>query len=342
MFRPKGATVVLLVVSLAGIALFVAAQQAGQVELRQRKIAFDSTGEDGYAQVYVMEPDGSNLQRLTDITGKGKGEIKGTLLPAWSPNRKKIAFISTRDGPWEIYVMDADGSNQQRLTYTPEIGKGNSAPAWSPDGKKILFNSIRDGNAEIYVMDADGSKVQRLTRNPSKDELGDWSPDGKKIVFTSDRDGNREIYVMHADGSNVHRLTNHPGHDAGLHWSPDGERIVFQSDRHVSDSHLLSEGHLLEVYVMDAEGSNIQRLTSTRRKDKRSWFPVWSPDGKKIAFHSNRDGTSQLAPAEKEGEPVPFWKRENWFEYEIYVMDADGSNVRRLTFNKKIDLHPDW
>ena len=342
MFKSKGSTFVFLVASLGCTAPFVATQQAGQVELRQRRIAFDSTGEDGYAQVYVVDPDGSNLQRLTDITGKGEGDVKGNLLPDWSPNRKKIAFVSTRHGPWEIYLMDADGSNQQRLTYTPEIGKGNSGPVWSPDGKKIKFNSVRDGNAEIYLMDADGSNVQRLTRNPSKDELGTWSPDGQKIAFTSDRDGNREIYVMHTDGSNVQRLTNHPGHDAVLHWSPDGERIVFQSDRHVSDSHLLSDGHLLEVYVMDAEGSNIRRLTYTRRKDKRSWFPVGSPDGKKIAFHSNRDGTSQLAPAEKEGEPVPYWKRENWFEYEIYVMDADGSNVRRLTFNKKIDLHPDW
>ena len=136
----------------------------------------------------------------------------------------RIAFASNRDGNYEIYVMDADGANLQRLTNNPH---GDSSPSWSPDGKQIAFTSKRDGHVingiptdEIYVMDTDGGNPQNLTNNPHADYYPSWSPDGKQIAFASDRDGNFEIYVIDADGGNPQNLTNNPHADYYPHGHP--------------------------------------------------------------------------------------------------------------------------
>ena len=128
----------------------------------------------------------------------------------------QIAFSSERDGNFEIYVMDADGKNEQRLT---DNLSHEWSPSWSPDGERIVFNSRRDGNRDIYVMDADGKNQRRLTRNPAHDLYPSWSPDGKRIVFVSDRDGNYEIYVINADGARqVRRRTKDGSDDTDPAW----------------------------------------------------------------------------------------------------------------------------
>ena len=143
-----------------------------------------------------------------------------TLLMVCVDAQAQIAFASQRDGNHEIYVMDADGGNQRNLTNDLHL---DWDPSWSPDGKRIVFVSQRDGHfrsrfgitSEIYVIDADGMNEQRLTENPQNDWFPSWSPDGKRIVFSSQRDGHfetkfaitHEIYVMEADGGNQQRLT---------------------------------------------------------------------------------------------------------------------------------------
>ena len=217
--------------------------------------------------------------------------------------------------------MDADGKNQQRLTNHPNDDR---SPSWSPDGKRIAFVSNRDGHViggiptfEIYVMDADGKNQQRLTNNPHGDWNPSWSPDGKRIVFSSRRDRHfigdfgitEEIYVMDADGKNQQRLTNNRQNDLLPSWSPNGERIAFASDEKGNFENF-------EIYVMDANGGNQQRLTNNRGDD---WNPSWSPDGERIAFMSKRNGNA-----------------------EIYVMDADGGNPQNLTNNPHGDASPAW
>ena len=128
----------------------------------------------------------------------------------------KIAFTSLRDGNEEIYVMNADGSDQTRLTYNPPYGNG--CPCFSPDGTKIAFASKRDGDYEIYVMNADGSNQTRLTNNGGLYPC--FSPDGTKIAFVSKRDRDYEIYVMNADGSDQTNITNNPGGDYSPSWGP--------------------------------------------------------------------------------------------------------------------------
>ena len=240
----------------------------------------------------------------------------------------QIAFSSDRNGDYEIYVMDVDGGNLQNLT---NHRAWDGSPSWSPDGKRIAFLSRRDGHvmhgiptSEIYVMDADGRNQQNLTNNPSSDSSPSWSPDGKRIAFDSNREGrfNWEIYAIDADGGNLQRLTNNPddnGHpdDRYPSWSPDGKRIIFSARR---------EGHFenkfavtYEIYVMDVDGGNQQRLTNNRNNELP---PVWSPDGKRIAFASDRKG--------------------NWENFQIYVMDADGGNQQNLTNNRHSDGSPAW
>ena len=297
MLRPLSVLVVVFALALSSCAVLA------QVTEHQAKILFDG-GESLFdKQIYVMDSDGSNVQRLTEGGWA-----------AWSPDRQKIAFMSGRDGDPEIYVMDADGSDVQRLTRYRGF---DASPAWSPDGNQITF--VRDtdppatgsvyppsGNQSIYVMDSDGSN-ERLAEFPT---WGSWSPDGERIVFVANFDGFSEISVMDSDGSNVQQLTHTPGRDAwnlAPKWSPDGQKIVFDSTR---------DGNF-EIYVMDADGSNVQRLTYNDKADARA---AWSPDGQRIVFHSYRDGRA-----------------------EIYVMDADGDNMERLTSNNPFDAHhPDW
>jgi TolB protein len=139
------------------------------------------------------------------IPDEGEGEGGG-----------KIAFESDRDGgSGEIYVMNADGSNQTRLTND----EGSSA-CFSSDGTMIAFSSVRDGDFEIYVMNADGSNQIRLTNNPAWNAEPCFSPDGTMIAFTSYYQGMVEIFVMNADGSNQTRLTNNPAMDMAPSWGP--------------------------------------------------------------------------------------------------------------------------
>jgi predicted small metal-binding protein len=176
----------------------------------------------------------------------------GTARPAYPGSNGKLAFASERDGGFEIYLMDADGSGPTRLTNNPADDR---EPAWSPDGSKIAFAR----NFEIYVMDATGSGQTQLThKTGGGDEFPTWSPDGSKIAFTHYGAPFGAIYVMNADGSSQTALTNNPdGNDFEPAWSPvrpDGSsRIAFVSTHNFGHS---------EIYVMNPDGSGQTQLTN--------------------------------------------------------------------------------
>jgi Tol biopolymer transport system component len=237
--------------------------------------------------------------------------------PAWSPDGSRIVFESDRDGNYDIFVMNADGSQIRQLTRNP-FGRveeffakspGDISPAWSPDGNQIVFSSGRDDAMwsfdafNIYVMNADGSNVKNLTNFNNIANWPAWSPDGNKIAFAFSQmfssSGlnpfpNYDIYVMDSDGSNLVQLTHGPEEDIAPTWSPDGTYIAYMS----------AYPNKSQIYVMNADGSDLLPLTNNSANDG---FPEWSPDGRHIAFLSDRDGSIR-----------------------IYIMNSDGSNMSPL------------
>lgn len=159
----------------------------------------------------MMDADGTNLIKFLQ-----KNKAAG---PVWSPDGEKIAFSTGWGGHSEIYVINADGSDLTRVSYT--VSPWDHNPVWSPNSQKIAFLSHRDGNYEIYSVNADGTDLVNLTNSPMDDEGGwVWSPDGTKIAFISSRDGRGGIFVMDSDGSHLTRLVDKNAYYYGLAWSP--------------------------------------------------------------------------------------------------------------------------
>jgi Tol biopolymer transport system component len=289
------------------------------------KIAFVSYVGTGNSEIFTVNADGTELERLTNNTVKDH-------YPAWSPGRNTpitgdnlIAFSSERPdgGDGDIYTINPLGIKVGPLTLYPTVRLTNDPaqdifPAWSPDGNKIAFASNRAGfhgatgdcmlghpcNYDIYTMNADGTELDPLTDNPRSDYKPAWSPDGKTIAFTSFRDGNQEIYTMNANGTNQTNVTNDTAEDGVAAWSPDGNKIAFSSKRDGDD----------DIYTMNADGSDVHNVSNNTDRDTE---PAWSPDGNKIAFSSNRGGS-----------------------YEIYTMNANGTEVKRILDDP--GHLPDW
>ncbi|MGH7468225.1 MAG: hypothetical protein ACRENP_09590 [Longimicrobiales bacterium] len=198
--------------------------------------------------------------------------------PRWSPDGRKIAFTSVRDGNMEIYVVDADGSNLTRLTNKPAA---SHSPAWSPDGQRIAYvespsNGAAETQAKLFVMNADGTNPVQLTDHAWFDGHPAWSPDGQKIAFTSNRSGNRDIHIMNIDGSGVTRITNNVDAETRPAWSPDGRRLAYV----LLGCHGSIPCHQHDRIVLaDADGQNATSVTTGDA-------PAWSPDGRFIAYNA--------------------------------------------------------
>jgi Tol biopolymer transport system component len=241
---------------------------------------------------------------------------------------ERIVYSSLRPGNWDVYYFASAGAAPRRLTDHPGL---DYDAALSPDGRWVVFTSERRGNPDLYALAVDGDGEPRLLiDSPAMEDQVAFSPDGGSIAFVSTASGNADIYVLPfapqtsqnlAAATNV---TNHEGGDFRPDFSPDGARIAFTTDRDTPVS-----GHPIfaftrqregDVYVMDRDGGNLQRLTATPDWDGS---PEWSADGSTLYFYSAR-------PREIVGPPTsPILGQEGGFR--IWAMGADGSNPRAVT-----------
>ena len=267
---------------------------------------------------------------------------------ALASNTARIVFTSVRDGNFEIYVMDADGGNQENLTDHPAY---DGQPDWSPDGTKIAFVSSRDGGgSQIHVMDADGKNVIRLTDGQGTKGHPDWSPDGRKVAFSFDH---REDYiaVMDADGRNREKLEDEARYPS---WSPDGKQIAFVSFR--------DDGN--EIYVIGDGGQGRKRVT---QDVVGKLNPSFSPDGRRIVYEAHHedfhhifvvgtDGRNRVRLTHhEEHHSGPAWSPDGqviaYYVFDggpgdflgtIHLMASDGRYIRQLSHGRNArDFEPD-
>jgi len=233
----------------------------------------------------IMDSDGANHRFLT--LGSATA-----LTPRYSPDYKKLLYLSYVDGNPRIYVYDI-GTGRQQLVA--ETGNPTLAPRWSPDGRYILYSMAVAGNTDIYRVPATGGQSIRLTDTPGIDIGGSYSPDGSQIVFESDRSGSQQCYVMNANGTNQRRISFHGGRCATPEWSPRGDQIAFT--RIAGD---------FNIAVMSPSGRNLRVLTNGWQDEA----PTWAPNGRIIQF---------------------FRTERNSGRSNLYQVDLTGRNERRLS-----------
>lgn len=265
------------------------------------RIVFSSNrGDDpNKIDLYLIDPESAEITPVE--TG-----VDVAILPSWSPDGNQIAFALA--GVWNLYTVDADGSNLIQVT---DFRSNN--PDWAPDGSQLVFQSDHQNEPQdtpdIYVWNLADETLNELLDAPDDiDYSPRWSPDGSQILFISTRAGNMEIFTMNPDGSDIAQITDGADPISGASWSPDGEQIVF----------VYGKGAATDLYIIDKDGAvdSVVRLTSDEFSDTA---PAFSPDGEQIVFASNRSG--------------------NW---DLWIVNIDGSELMQLTDDEYYDSFPDW
>lgn len=260
-----------------------------------------------------------------------------------------LAFVSTRDGDYAVFTMNASGGDERRLTHAegdPSDPGGlffQVEPAWSPDASKLAFASRRGGSFDIFVVNADGEGTTRLTSTKGDDRHPTWSPEGDRIAFARDSD----IWVVRADGSGQHRISGIEADESEPSWSPDGAWIAYVRRT--------PGGPTKEIWLMRPDGSDDRQVTN---RNGVSIMPAWSPDATRIVFASKgeiyalytvgvdgRDIRSVIPTANDNFEPS--WSQDgSKIAYQedgaVFTVELGGGDVEKLTDNATNDSSPVW
>lgn len=292
----------------------------------------------GSYEIYLLDTSRPLAAALTRNPGEDSR-------PARSPDGTQIAYFSRRGQQMQLRVMTADGRSGRALAQIE--GQIAANPVWSPDGLWVAYSDGSRQQPGIVRVRADGQDAQRIT-NFRADWLA-WSPDGAQLAFVADCDNNCDLYVVNVDGGNLRRLTRNGTFDMLPAWSPDGSRLVFMSNRDgYFDLYLIA----LDCDENQRGGCPAQRLTSDRRFDG---YAVWSPDGARLLFSSDRAGNFDIYTLDAACLPAPerceatvrpltngrasersqVWSPDGELiayisAFDLYVMNADGSGQRRL------------
>jgi len=276
------------------------------------ELVFRYTGEPGIARTkiaYVSELGTARELFVMDYDGYDPRQLTAdgflNLMPRWSPDRRFLVFTTYRNRNTQDIDM-IELVTGKRWTLVAQGGL-NITPAFSPDGNSLAYSSSHEGNAELYRLDTKTKAVQRLTTHAAGDLSPSWSPSGRELVFTSDRSGGPQVFLMSADGSNVRRLTFEGDYNAAPAWSPRGNWIAYVCRTPKKE---------YKLCVITPDGQKRLQLTTGLGVDDS---PSWSPDGRHLVFSSTVEGKSQ-----------------------IYMIDADGKDLERITFTGTHNSAPSW
>lgn len=262
-------------------------------------IAFASD-RDGAPQIYVMEIDGSNVRRVTNLPD-------GACQPEWSPDSKKLVFISPCEGnkakyaQSSLFTINVEGSGLLPLKTIPG---GDYEPDWSPDGSKLIFTTLRDGLPHLYYYDLENESTTRLSSPSSTDRSAAWSPDGKLIAFESNRLGQPVIFLMDLESGRIQQVSQLENGNSYLpNWSPDGKALVYSQG---SSQPWLVITQLIGLRVEETQVNDDFRPANDAN---------FSPDGTNLVCESNGD---------------------------IFILNRDGTIIQNLTENPANDFDPAW
>jgi TolB protein len=273
------------------------------------EVVLQFTGEPGIADTklaYVAGPRGAKEIVIADYDGAATAPVTRNgsinLTPVWSPDARSLAYTSYKQGYPDLYrAFPFERRPEQTLAAFVGI---NTSPSFSPDGKTLALTLSKDGNPEIYVLTLATGTMRRLTRNAGIDTEPTWSPSGRQLAFISDRAGAPHVYVMDVEGTSVRQLTS-GGFHTQPRWSPKGDSLLYTARQGVHD-----------LWIVNVDGSNPRRLTGGTGDNQGG---TWAPNGRHVAFQSNRNG-----------------------RWQIFAMLADGSAQEAITRGPGDATSPSW